>query len=109
MAEFIITALLGLLVAVLGIINMTGNISSLHRYHRRRVREEDRKPFGKLVGSGTLIIGVGLSLFGTLNAVSSKTQLGFLALIGTVELAICVVFGLALTLYAMIKYNKGVF
>ncbi|MBQ8331912.1 MAG: hypothetical protein IJX94_05390 [Clostridia bacterium] len=38
-------------IAVLGIINMTGNISSLHWYHRQRVTKEDRKPFGKLVGN----------------------------------------------------------
>ena len=64
MAAFITIGGLGLLVCVLGIINMTGNISSLHWYHRRRVTEENRKPFGKLVGLGTLIIGLALIVFG---------------------------------------------
>ena len=54
MAAFITIAGLGLLVSILGIINMTGNISSLHWYHRQRVTEENRKPFGKLVGLGNI-------------------------------------------------------
>ena len=109
MVEFITILGVGILICVIGIINMTGNIASLHWYHRRRVSEEDRKPFGKLVGLGTLIIGVGLSVFGTLNFISSKTQLALLALIGTAVLVVFVVLGLALTFYAMIKYNKGIF
>ena len=35
---------------VLGIINMCGNINTLHAYHRKRVRPEDVKKLGKLVG-----------------------------------------------------------
>ena len=64
MTEFITTLVVGILVSVLGIINMTGNISSLHRYHRHRVSEENKKPFGRLVGLGTLIVGVALMVFG---------------------------------------------
>ena len=60
MVESIIPIAIGILISVLGIINMTGNISSLHSYHRHRVKEEDIKPFGRLVGTGTLIIGVSL-------------------------------------------------
>lgn len=54
MIAFITIAGLGLLVSILGIINMTGNISSLHWYHRHRVTEGNRKPFGKLVGLGNI-------------------------------------------------------
>ena len=60
MATFIIVFGLGVLISVLGVINMTGNISSLHWYHRQRVTEGNRKAFGKLVGSGTLIIGLAM-------------------------------------------------
>ena len=45
---FITSTVLGFILCVLGCMNMKGNISSLHWYHRQRVTEEDRKPFGKL-------------------------------------------------------------
>ena len=58
MFAIIITICIGIITCILGIIHTTGNISSLHKYHRHRVREEDKKPFGKLVGLGTIIIGL---------------------------------------------------
>ena len=109
MISLIITAGLGILISVLGIINMTGNISSLHWYHRQRVTEEDRKPFGRLVGLGTLIIGVAIIVFGTFTFIYEKTQIGIWAVIGASELIAGIVSGLVLSIYAMIKYNKGVF
>lgn len=109
MTAFITTAGLGLLVSILGIINMTGNISSLHWYHRQRVTEENRKPFGKLVGLGTLIIGVALIVFGALFFAFEKTQSDVFVIIGTVELIAGIVIGLTVSFYAMMKYNKGIF
>ena len=61
MAGNIVTFLVGVVCIVLGISNMRGNISSLHSYHRSRVSEEDRIPFGKQVGLGTIIVGIGIS------------------------------------------------
>ena len=49
MGELIIPLLIGGIVIFLGIENMKGNISTLHSYHRKRVREEDRIPYGKEV------------------------------------------------------------
>jgi uncharacterized membrane protein len=109
MSELIITVGLGILVCVLSIINMTGNISTLHWYHRRRVSEENRLPFGRLVGTGTLIIGIALIIFGVMFYVSQKTQLTFLVTIGSALLITAVVTGLGISFYAMIKYNKGIF
>ena len=109
MTAFITTAGLGLLVCVLGIINMTGNISSLHWYHRQRVTEENRKPFGKLIGLGTLIIGIALIVFGTLLFIHEYTQLIALVIIGVVELIAGIVLGMAISFYAMKKYNGGIF
>ena len=37
-----VTTVVGIILCVFGAINMTGNISSLHSYHRSRVREEDK-------------------------------------------------------------------
>lgn len=109
MATFIITAGLGLLVCVLGIINMTGNIYSLHHYHRQRVTEENRKPFGKLVGLGTLIIGLAMIVFGILLLIFEKTQLALLVIVGVVELIAGIVVGMIVSFYAMKKYNGGIF
>ena len=55
MPEFIITTLLGIVCIVLGVLNMKGNISTVHWYHRKRVSEENRLPFGRLVGFGRLL------------------------------------------------------
>lgn len=107
--EFITTLALGLIVSVLGIVNMTGNISFLHRYHRKRVTEENRKPFGKLVGIGTLIIGVSLIFFGAFSFAFEQTELKVLNVIGGVELIAGIVVGSAISFYAMMKYNKGIF
>ena len=107
--EFIVTLVLGAVIIVLGIINMTGNISSLHWYHRQRVTEEDRKPFGRLVGIGTLMIGVAMIIFGSLLFAYEKTQLDVLVIIGTIILITSIAVGTVISFYAMIKYNKGIF
>ena len=109
MVAFITLAGLGILVSILGIINMTGNISSLHWYHRQRVTEEDRKPFGRLVGLGTLIIGVAMILFGILFFAFEQTGFSWLVLLGVIELILGIVVGMIISFYAMIKYNKGIF
>jgi len=109
MTTFIITGVLGLFLSVLGILNMMGNINSLHWYHRQRVTEADRVPFGRVVGSGTLIIGVAAILFGILSLITDLSGRPIFSLIGTVMLCISVVVGLALSFYGMIKYNKGIF
>ena len=109
MAVFITMLSLGVLIAVIGIINMTGNISSLHAYHRRRVTEENKKPFGKLVGFGTLLVGVAITVFGALFFAFERTQLEVLVIIGVIELIAGIIAGMAVSFYAMIKYNKGIF
>ena len=109
MKELWVTLALGVLVCVLGAINMTGNLSTLHRYHYKRVSEENRKPFGKLVGGGTVLIGVSLMLFGALFFVSEKTQNDTYLFVASVLLVVGVVIGLGLSFYAMFKYNKGIF
>ena len=109
MEVFITVSGLGLLISILGMINMTGNISSLHWYHRKRVTEEDRKPFGKLVGLGTLIIGLAMIVFGILFLIYEQTQLKALVIIGVVELITSIIVGMIISFYAMKKYNGGIF
>ena len=109
MVEVIVVLGLGILISILGMINMTGNISSLHWYHRQRVTEEDRKPFGKLVGIGTLIIGLAMIVFGILLLIYEQTQLEALIIIGTVELIVGLIVGMLISFRAMRKYNGGIF
>lgn len=109
MNTLLVPALLGLLLIVLGLSNVKGNLSSIHWYHRQRVTEENRRAFGKLVGCGTILIGASLAAF-SLFAFLSETMLndGWI-LCGIVILIAAVVTGLAISVYAMLKYNKGIF
>ena len=109
MDNFFVPGILGVILIVLGIINMKGNIASLHWYHRQRVTEENIKPFGKLVGLGTLIIGVALGISGILFWISEVTATELWLIIGCVITVVGIVVGLVLSFYAMIKYNKGIF
>ena len=109
MAGNIVTFLVGVICIVLGISNMKGNISSLHSYHRNRVSEEDRIPFGKQVGVGTIIIGIGIIVFSVLSAVTLYTENDIFILLGTVLLISAIIIGLVISFRAMIKYNKGIF
>ncbi len=109
MAAFIVTFFVGVICIVLGISNMMGNLSSLHSYHYHRVSEEDRLPFGRRVGLGTVIIGGGITLFSALSAVALIAEKQILSMIGTVMMLVSIVVGMILSFCAMIKYNKGIF
>ena len=109
MTSNIVTFLVGVICIVLGISNMRGNISSLHSYHRNRVSEEDRIPFGKQVGLGMIIIGIGIILFSIFLTLTLYTESDLFTLIGTAILIISLGAGLTISFKAMIKYNKGIF
>lgn len=109
MAGNIVTFLVGVICIVLGITNMKGNISSLHSYHRNRVSQEDRIPFGKQVGLGTIIIGIGIMVFSVLSTITLYTENNVFFLAGTVLLIGAIIIGLVISFRAMIKYNKGIF
>ena len=105
----IVTLLVGIVCIVLGISNMRGNISSLHSYHRYRVSEEDRIPFGKQVGLGTMIVGIGIIVFSILSSITLYTENNIFILAGTAFLIVGIILGLVISFRAMIKYNKGIF
>ncbi len=109
MEDIIIPGIVGLLICIMGIGNMKGNISTLHWYHRQRVSEADKKPFGKLVGAGTLLMGIAIILYAGLSYVSKMTQNPVYSLFGAVVLVVALVVGLGVSFYAMMKYNKGIF
>lgn len=109
MEGYIISFIIGVVCIVLGISNMRGNISSLHSYHRYRVSEEDRIPFGKKVGLGTIICGCAVMAFSIFSAITLYTENQIFVIVGTVLLIAGLVVGLGLSFYTMIKYNKGIF
>ncbi len=98
----IMLLIMGAFISVIGIVNMTGNISTIHSYNRRKVTEEDTPKYGKAVGAGTLSIGLSiiagffLQLAGLPNAMAAVIIIG-------------ISIGTALILYAQCKYNKGIF
>lgn len=109
MSANIVSFLVGIILIIIGISNRKGNISSLHSYHRNNVSEEDRIPFGKQVGLGNIIIGIGIILFSILLSLTMYTEKDLFTIIGTAILIISLVVGLTISFRAMIKYNKGIF
>ena len=91
----------GLLLSVMGIVNMTGDIGTIHAYNRRKIREEDIPKYGKAVGAGTFIMGAAL-VAAFIVAFWKEELVAFILLPA-------VVVGLALILYAQFKYNRGIF
>ena len=83
MEGYIISFLVGVVCVVLGVSNMRGNISSLHSYHRHRVSEEDRIPFGKKVGLGIIICGCAIMLFSILSAITLYIENQMFVTVGT--------------------------
>lgn len=101
--------LAGIACILLGISNMRGNISTIHEYHRKRVRKEDELPFGRQVGLGTVIIGIGIVLFGILSLIALWTEIQPFLWVGMGVMAAGFITGIILSFHAMIKYNKGIF
>ena len=93
--------ILGALLCVLGVVNLRGNISTIHSYNRRRVREEDVPKYGRAMGTGTLIIGASL-------VVSFVTTFWSEAIMAFILVPALLV-GLGFMLYAQFKYNGGIF
>ena len=99
--ENIIMLILGVFISVVGIVNIKGNISTIHSYNRRNVKEEDIPKYGKTVGTGTLIMGISLVL-GFIASLWSEEMITYIILIG-------VLVGLGFILYGQFKYNGGFF
>ena len=100
--EYLFLIAFGIIFIILGAFNMRGNIATIHWYNRRKVTKEDQLPYCRLVGLGTAVIGAAIIFSGLISAFFSEVFGALITLLG-------VIIGLALILYAQIKYNKGLF
>ena len=82
MENIIAPAVVGVLLCVMGVLNLCGNLSTLHKYHYKRVSAEDKRPFCNLVGGGTVLIGVGMLLFSLLAFFAERTENLILTTVG---------------------------
>ena len=55
--EYLGLLVMGILLSTLGIVNIRGNISTIHAWNRKRVKEADIPRYGRAIGAGTLVIG----------------------------------------------------
>lgn len=88
---------LGAVLLFIGFTNIGGEISTVKWLQRRNVAPENEKPFGRLMGAGTVLCGVSvlvLSLFYRFDVTVYLVAAG---------LAI----GVGLMLCACLKYNRG--
>ena len=99
--ENMMLLVLGICISVLGILNIRGNISTIHSYTRRKVKEEDVPKYGKAVGTGTLIMGISLVL-AYIAAFWNESMMPYIVFSA-------VIIGLPFILYGQIKYNRGIF
>ena len=99
--ENIVLLLLGLAISAIGIMNIKGNINTVHSYNRRKVKEEDKPKYGKTIGAGTFIIGISIILAFVV-ALWNESVMPYVVVPG-------IVIGLAIILFGQFKYNRGIF
>ena len=109
METFVITLILSIIFAIIGILNLNGNISMLHSYHRKRVTPEDVKPLGKRVGIGMLICAGSCFANALFSLLYEFIRQDAFVWIGTALLVAGLAVGIFIQLKAIIKYNKGLF
>ena len=97
----VLLLILGVFLSVLGVVNIKGNISTIHSYNRRKVKEGDIPKYGKAVGTGTVVIGASLIL-AYLVTFWNEAAIDYIVIPA-------MVIGLAFILYGQIKYNHGIF
>ncbi len=101
MGRIVVYTALGIVFIIMGAVNCTGNISSIHWYNRRNVAEADVKKYGRLMGTGNIIIGAALLLTVVMDLLIESSAVQWIVVAG------CVI-GIVFMLYAQFKYNKGI-
>ena len=99
--EGFVLIFVGIIVLICGIITFLGHIEIVHSYNRTRITEETRKPYGRTVGTGCIIVGAGITIDGIINIFTQNLP--------PVITIICAGVGVAFIFYGQFKYNKGIF
>lgn len=107
--QYALTFIIGAILIILGISHTKGNISSLHSYHIKNIKEEDILPFGKRVGIGNIIIGISIILYSVLMAIFETLKIKMLLAASIFVLLIGILIGIVIALRAIIKYNHSLF
>ncbi|SDZ89657.1 hypothetical protein SAMN04515656_10143 [Eubacterium aggregans] len=79
-----------------------GQITIIHDYHYTRVKESDKKSYTKGMGLALWIMGLGIGA-GGIFSVCDRLSVGWIPLI------VGIIGGLAVMVYAQLKYNHGIF
>jgi len=74
-------------------------ITLFHSYHYDKVSEEDRKPFCRISGIGLIVIGIGVLIAAIISSITGSVW-------GLIAFAVNFLIGLAMLIYAGIKYNR---
>ena len=99
--ESFVLIFVGIIVIILGAIIFSGHIEIIHSYNRTRITEETRKPYGRSVGTGSIILGAGITADGLISVLAESFP--------PVITILCLTAGVALIFYGQFKYNKGIF
>lgn len=92
----------GAILVIVGILNMKGNLSSIHWYNYRNVSEADVPKYGKCIGTGSVIIGAAFIIAAVLEMMIQSEIFDYISLAG-------ILIGSGIMVYGQIKYNKGFF
>ena len=92
-----------------GVMNMRGDISSLHSYHRDKVAPQNVRAFGRLVGLGTVITGASVSLFSGFLLIAEIKESSLIMILGSTLLCVGLAAGILISLIAIKKYNGSIF
>ena len=100
--EYLPLIVLGVIFIFLGIMNYKGNISSIHWYNRRNVSKKDVKNYGKLMGIGTIILGIGMIVTAIFQLFFDLDESNYILIFSLIS-------GIITMIYDQFKYNKGIF
>ena len=100
--EYIILLIFAICIIILGIFNFKGNITSIHWYNRSKVTRENTKKYGKIMGIGTLIIGICMVVTAILQMIFNNDNIWYITVLG-------IIIGWIFMIYGQLKYNKGIF
>ena len=100
--EYIFLFFFGICITILGIFNLKGNISTIHWYNRLKITKENAKEYGKIMGIGTSLIGICMTITAILQMIFNNDSIWYITVVG-------IVVGLIFMIYGQLRYNKGIF